>query len=296
MSDSIIIPLDFNETNEAVVRFADEWAIRNQQKIHFLHVINLSDRFYSDEIENIFETRNDEVIKDVERQLKEFVGKFEVKADHGFTIRVGKTYHEVVKLQETLEAKLICMSAHDRTKMERGLLGRNTDKVLHQAKCPIYVHKEHNRRFSKKILVPLGNISTYRVTGMDRAVVQLADEWASRIGAEIYFMHASRLVTSTYFPDVEHIYDSKMGREEAFDNLTGKLNDFIASFEIKSPYECVIRDGKPYHQIIDQQLALNAELIIMSAQDHNVFERMLMGSTTTYVTNNAKCPIYVMRG
>ena len=269
---------------------------KSNSLFNWKNALNLSDRFYSDQIENIFETRNDEVIADVSRQLENLLQELEIKSEYECILKVGKPYREIIELQQSLEIDLIIMASHDHTLMERKLIGKNTDYVLHYATCPVYVYKEHTRTFSNKIIIPFGNISSYRITETEKHLVKVADEWALRRESEIYFMHATRLTERFHVPDIEQVFDSKMGTEEAYDNLSNKLKEFVASFDVKSPYECVIRDGKATQKIIDQQQGLNAKLIIMSAHGgRGAVERLFVGSTTDYVLHHSKCPIYLYK-
>ncbi len=295
MEKKILVPLTFEDIGKRVIQFADEWAQRTGAKLHFMHAINVSDRFYETEVENVFEEKNQEVITKLLEQLNTLVNDCGIRSPYDCKIRVGKPYQQILAYQEELNADLILMNALDHNIVERKLLGRNTDYVLHHARCPVYVFKEPKRPFSNKVIVPLGNISLYRVTDADRHVVRFADEWAERNNAEIYFMHATRLTERSYFPDIENLFESKIGIDDATENLTQKLIEFVDSLEVKSHYECIVRSGKPYHQIIDQQQALNAGLIVMSAHEHTTLGRILMGSTTDYVMNHARCPIYVYK-
>lgn len=291
----ILVPMMFYEIDKFAIQYADAWAQRSGGKIYFFHALNISDRFYSQNIENIFETRNDEVISDVNKKVEEFLEDLNLQSEYEVVCKVGKPYHEIINLQQELHIEVIVMASHAHSFSERKLLGKTTNHVIHYSQCPVYVYKEHTRTFANKIIVPLGNISSYRITDTERHIVKLADEWALRRESEIYFMHATRLTERFYIPDIEQIYESKMGTEEAFESLNNKLNEFIAAFDVKSPYECVIRDGKSPQKIIDQQQSLKAKLVIMSNNEQNAFKRMMLGSTTDYVLHHSRCPIYVYK-
>lgn len=293
----ILVPIRFNDINKHSMQYADAWAQRTGAKLYFFHALNISDRFYSEEIENIFETRNEEVLRDLTKQTDQLIQELEIQSSYECIFRTGKPYQLIIDLQEELDADLIIMASHEHTMTERKMIGKNTDYVLHYAKCPVYVYKEHTRTFSNKIVVPLGDISSYRVSDTERNLVKIADEWALRRGSEIYFMHATRLTERFHLPDIEQLFDSKMGTEEAYDNLSNKLKEFVGEFSVKSPHECIIRDGKPHLAILDQQQALNAKLILLSAKsDRSTLQRFFVGSTSDYILHNSKCPIYLYKG
>lgn len=290
-----MVPVMFDETNKLSVKYADAWAQRTDAKIYFLHVLNLSDRYYTEEMDLKFESKVDEVMKRLSEKMENFLKETEVQSTYECLYKVGKPYHKILDLQQSLDIDLIIMCSHAHPKVERQTLGKNTDQVLQQAKCPVYVYKDHTRPFSNKLIVPLENITNHQITDVEKQVIKMADEWALRRESEIYFMHAARLTEPFYIPDIEQIYESKRGTKEAYDNLSNKLTELVSALDIKSPYECIIRDGKVPQQIIDQQQALNAKLIIMSNHGGKGLGEHFLGSTSDYVLHNSKCPIFLYK-
>ncbi len=59
--------------------------------------------------------------------------------------------------------------------------------------------------------------------------------------------------------------------------------------------EHLLQDGHPSRVIVDAAKERNADLIVLGARGHSLVSRVLLGSTSNYVANHARCPVLVVR-
>jgi nucleotide-binding universal stress UspA family protein len=57
----------------------------------------------------------------------------------------------------------------------------------------------------------------------------------------------------------------------------------------------ILDHGKPYERIVAMAAEDGADLLIMGVHSRNIFERALLGSTTTQVVRRAHCPVLTLR-
>lgn len=59
--------------------------------------------------------------------------------------------------------------------------------------------------------------------------------------------------------------------------------------------EHLLQEGHPSRVILDAAKERNADLIVVGAHGHSLISRVLLGSTSNYVANHARCPVLVVR-
>ena len=140
----------------------------------------------------------------------------------------------------------------------------------------------------KRLLVPID------FSEVNKPLVKIADEWAQRTGAELNFLHVEEDYTyrfiDTSIQNVFHTNDEKIK-----ESVRNHMESFIAEQNVSSPHKCMIREGKPYHEIVKAQKELDADMIIIAAHDHTVVDRLFVGSNTDYILHHVHCPIFVYK-
>lgn len=277
MENKILVPIDYSDVSKKVLKFADEWAKNAGAELYVLAVTQLPIHYTSYSIDNTYE-----------EYLNDFVKSLELSSKVNTVHRLGIPYLEIIKLEKELNSNLVIMAAHSHTILGRIFMGSNTDYVVHHSTCPIYIYKESEKKFSNVIIVPVD------FSEINKPIISMADEWAQRIKAKIIFIHVLNL-PEPIFPEMEKFWDINIGDEQFFNNKKKELIDFIKSFKVKEPYECIIKFGKPYLEIMELQQQTNAGLIMTSSHSHNLFERIFLGSNTDYLLHHIHCPMYVYK-
>ncbi len=287
MTKSILIPVDFTDVNKPKVKIADAWAQKTGSRLYFIHAVPYVRRYYLPAADKAFDiTEEQEIIDEYQKKLDGFVDFLDVESPHEQVIMNGKPALQILALQEELDAQMIMMSAHDHSVLDR-ILGSTTDYVLHHSKCPVYVYKDRTEQFENTILVPL------EMSEVEAQVIYAADDWAQHTDSKLVFLHTVNPKEQYLFSDIEQTFSSE--QEGVVREAQQSLEAFIHNCDISSSYRCVIRIGKPYLEILDEAVEINARLIVMSAHDHTILGRLIMGSTTDYVLQHSRCPLFVYK-
>lgn len=281
MEKTLLVPLDKSEITKELVRISDEWADHAQASLIFLHVGTKQGR------------EADEAL----RLFQEFLKDMKVQRPYQAIYRRGNSYVEILKTMEEKKPSLIIMGGHSHSTVGRLFLGSNTDHVVHKSKCPVYVYKQQKIFFEKNIIVPLD------FTEINRPVALLADEWAQRTGAEIYFVRVGTPPEMSNFfgseagflQDYQHEVKQEQNRIQQANEFQQELvlKRYVKELGIKAKYQWIYCSGKPYERILEFQKSYNARLIMMAAHSHTMLDRFLTGSNTDYLLHHATCPIYV---
>ncbi|MBF0278829.1 MAG: universal stress protein [SAR324 cluster bacterium] len=286
MTKKIIVALDNSEISKELVRIGDSWAQRSDAELCFLHV----------------GAKDSGAAGEPKQQLERFLESLSIASAYQIQYRTGTSYLKILELEKEFKADLIIMGAHRHTMMGRLFLGSNTKYVLHHCRAPVYVHKQQKLFLDNKIVVPID------YTEVNKPVIQIADEWAQRTGAELYFIRVDETLNYEYdamsmagesaadvkrFVEATKIQDRKM--QEEMERQEEHLKEYISSQNVKAPYQTLHKFGEPYRRILGLQEYINAGLIMMAAHSHTTLNRLIAGSNTDYLLHHATCPMYVYK-
>ena len=147
----------------------------------------------------------------------------------------------------------------------------------------------------KKILVPTdfsecdGHCSMY--------AIKQAVEIAKQSGADLIFIH---VITEDlyrkpmFFLDDIKIENLKSKMQEYFTEEIKKLIDEYA-FDIKDRCNIIVRDGKPYTEILNETVKSNIDLIVIATRGLSGLQGVFYGSVTEKVVRHAECSDLVVR-
>lgn len=136
----------------------------------------------------------------------------------------------------------------------------------------------------KKILVAVDS------SEQERRAFQEAVEVTRRNDAHLYILIVSdtnHLGAEPYA--VDHIVKQAYKAASA---VVGSLEELLPD---DISFTSIIDDGNPKAQIVAYAEEEKIDLILMGATGTGTFSRLLLGSTTAYVVNNAPCNVMVVR-
>ncbi|MGM0169171.1 hypothetical protein IGI39_003487 [Enterococcus sp. AZ135] len=123
-----------------------------------------------------------------------------------------------------------------------------------------------------------------------RRAFQEAIEVTRRNDAHLYILIVSdtnHLGTEPYA--VDHIVkEAHKAASAVVESLEESIPDDIF-------YSTITDDGNPKTKIVEYAELEKIDLILMGATGTGTFSRLLLGSTTAYVVNNAPCNVMVVR-
>ncbi len=139
------------------------------------------------------------------------------------------------------------------------------------------------------ILVPI-DFSEYSIKALEYAI-----DFGSRFNSKLFLIHvvepplypADFSMGQVVLPEVDENFVSRA--EEELDSL---IKNKIAG---KLPTEKIVRNGKPFIEIIEAAAEKDIDLIIIATHGHTGVEYLLFGSTAEKVVRKAPCPVLTLR-
>jgi len=142
----------------------------------------------------------------------------------------------------------------------------------------------------KKILVPID----FSVNS--KSALKIATQFGSFFSAELVLIHV--IEPMFYPPDFSlgqitlPSMDTKEIEERAKEELT-KLSQTEIQTRLRS--KVIIKNGKPFHEIIETAKEEDVDLIIISSHGHSGVEQIIFGSTSEKVVRKSPCPVLTLR-
>lgn len=139
MFSKILVPVDFSEYTDDIVKYATEIAQKFGSAIHLIHVIPNMDYFTPYEsfmaAENMVTVQKGveaEVQQDIEKVASTIVGIPVTKA-----IRTGVSFVEIIEYVKSEHIDLVIMATHGRGGLEHIIIGSVAEKVVRKSPCPV---------------------------------------------------------------------------------------------------------------------------------------------------------------
>ena len=141
----------------------------------------------------------------------------------------------------------------------------------------------------KKVLVPI-DFSDYSKSSLRYAV-----NFAKQFNAEIYLIYVVEPVI--YPPDFSMGQIAIPSVNAEWDERAKVELDNLAKTEIPEGVnvKTILKNGKPFLEIIDTASEENIDLIIIATHGHSGVEHILFGSTAEKVVRKAPCPVLTLR-
>jgi nucleotide-binding universal stress UspA family protein len=79
---------------------------------------------------------------------------------------------------------------------------------------------------------------------------------------------------------------------DRFQTLVDEIAEFLAEHNLTT--ETAIREGEAGRTIIQKAKEWKADLIVVGSRGHAAFRRLVTGSVSHYVVDNAPCPVEVV--
>ncbi len=197
-----------------------------------------------------------------------------------FFARHGDPKVVIMELAQQSHVNLIVVGSNCKNSLERLLIGSVSQAILNSAPCPVIVAKapccraQEREPAFKNILLPIDN-SVFSVA----AVRWLANfHWAAD----------TRLIVLAAVQD-------DTDREQVHNSLTNRANELANYFKSGNILTEIAR-GEPQQAIIEVAKRCYADLIVMGSHGHTGFKRLILGSVSQAVSQEAPCAVAIIRG
>lgn len=203
---------------------------------------------------------------------------------------VGSPASLILEKADDWKPDLIVVGAHGRSAFGRFFFGSVSQKVLHEANCPVRVARESNHSADRPLKLIIGFDGSSGATETLRVVT--ARNWPA--GCEV------RVVYSAW-PSLEYVPK----------HLAGKIAEWVADEDLKIKQKidrvvsdlnaaglkttAIIKSEDPKQLLIAEAELWQADCIFVGARGLSRFERMRLGSVSSVIAARAHCSVEVVR-
>jgi nucleotide-binding universal stress UspA family protein len=303
MYRKILVPMDGSDIAECVLPHIEKLATGSKPaEVTFLYVVQPLDTPMTD-LE--FRARIESEGKSAaERYLKGLIEKLDYKENAKGDVILGKPADSIIDYASQNGMKLIIMATHGLSGISRWVRGSVADKVLHEAKIPVWLIRANapqKRTYKRKkkitMLVPLDG-SELAEEALP-SVRSLAGQF-NATEVEITLVRVCELFLPPYhYPPSgsvsweEYIAHEKKRCEEICKEYLSGVAETLG----KDGFNVVVKvlDGNPAEAIMEYDNTKNFDLIVMSTHGRTGISRWAMGSIADKVVKGANSPVFLVR-
>ena len=214
----------------------------------------------------------------------------------------GKPITNILEIVKAQNIDLIVMGTHGHTGFNRLVLGSVTEKVIHEAACPVLVVGKAGRRkggfITPSSLEPLSLQTIVLATDFSRTsdrALSYALRWASEWQGRVVLFHAVEavpLITQgrvDLFPEYNPSFEQQIAR--AWEKIRHLVPE-TAGKTCEVIYE--VRHGHPKEEILRVAEEKSADLIVMGARGLGPGKHA-WGSNSSAVVRAGNFPVLVVR-
>jgi len=220
--------------------------------------------------------------------------------DYELEIREGNPWREILAAAAEMPADLVVMGTHGRGGPERFLLGSVAEKLSHRLPCPVItVGHEEGQAWEAPGLIGRILCATDFSENSERAF-RFSLALAASLGAKVTLLHAIEhmpdLGAARYRPVVPDVRPLLKEIQRAASERLGKAVDALKGEFADVEVTARLGAGRAYKEIVRAADDERADLIVVGAQGHGVFEHLLSGSNAQQVIRRATCAVLTVRG
>jgi len=194
-------------------------------------------------------------------------------------------------------ADLIVIGTHGVAGFDRLVFGSTTERVMHDAACPVLTIPPTAREVTTGEVLRWGRIlCAYDFSPSSMAALEMGRSLAQEERGKVTLLHVLEMLA----PEEAHIVahyevgeyvrmrqqDARRQLRAVMPDETGTWRDPCDRIELGSASKTILRVAEN----------MNADLIVMGAQGRGTFGSLILGSTTHTVVRRATCPVLTARG
>jgi nucleotide-binding universal stress UspA family protein len=123
-----------------------------------------------------------------------------------------------------------------------------------------------------------------------------AISFAREYKAKVYVLHVVNEKIFTEGLGMPRVVSIEDLEKEMTEEARRRLKTFVPAEEAEGlDWECVIRKGEPFLEVIRFAKELDADLIVIGTHGRSGFEHIIFGSTAEKVVRKAPCPVLSVR-
>lgn len=205
-------------------------------------------------------------------------------ADATVHVRSGLAAPLITKMADEFGADLVVVGAHPRPAVARFLVGSTAERVIRLAPSPVLVATGGRREPFGRILVAVD------LSRQSRRVLEIAAVFAQADQAEIRALYVQDRLTPMLLEAA--LFDEHEQRHHAREQFELILSEVSLPSELMVSRE--IREGHAGQEVMHEAQEWKADLVVLGTHGFGFFNRMLLGSTSTYVLRHGDCATLVV--
>ncbi len=198
----------------------------------------------------------------------------------------------IIKQAGKLGSDLVMKSTHHHSVIERSIITNTDWRLIRKCPAPLLLVKPREWQADGTIATAVDptHIKAQK-SGLDRKLVQSANELAQLLGQKWSVFHS-------YFPFVSTLFPMGGESEEYIESIgeqhRDKLQELIKDYSIAEEDVHLVR-GEVVPNLIKFLETNNANVLVVGALSRNVVERAIVGNTAEKILENCPCDILVIK-
>jgi len=126
-------------------------------------------------------------------------------------------------------------------------------------------------------------------------VIDAAVELASALEGRVVLLHVVQplIITSDYGLTLDNFQDTILSSEKHAERRLAELSEALRARGVRNVETSQI-SGPARSGIVEQAVKFGADYIVMGSHGHSAFYDLMIGSTTQYVVQRARCPVVIV--
>ncbi len=289
----ILVPVDFSDITNSLIRLSKSIAEVNNAEIILFHTV--SPAFYIPYPESIsVEIVDLKLLEQIEEKAKkEAQAKLEALAESlkplnvRCVVEVGDARESILDIEERENIDLLIMASHRKGLVEKVLIGSIAEKIARHSIKPILILK------GKEIEKPKNIVIAYDFSKTSEKALYFTIETFRSFQPHITLLHIEEDINLPIVEEVKESVTEKYSEEKK--KYLGNLAQKIASQGIE--VSLVIRkDNNPADSIVNYvKENENIDLLVIGSKGLSGLKRIILGSTSSEVFRKVEKPVLIYK-
>lgn len=273
----LLVPIDSSDCSKEAVKHLRASGLSLGARVRFIHVMKAGQK-----------------ASEVSPALSEHI-RLLTNAQSVETIYAeGNPADRIVEFAREWEANLIAMGTSDKKGLERLLLGSVSKSVLSRADCPVLI-----------IRGEINSMNNVLVAVDDSETSAACMEWLSEQSwarfkslALLSVMHEMPVAFESEFSSVEAASSMLMKKQQEeirVSRISQGWSELCAASLKRKQIPFVVTDGQPAEAILSLAKSWPIELVVLGSHCRMGLDKILHGSVSETVANEAPCSVLVVR-
>lgn len=238
---------------------------------------------------NSAQEKNIDIIDDARTSVRDIAAQLHTEYDIAASVKVvsGKVIQCLSDSADAQAADLVVMGARGESVAKDVLIGSTAENMMQKTGHPVLIVKQAPIATYQKVLVPVD------FSQASLSALRLARRMAPQ--AELVVMNAF-VVPYEGKLRMALVDDDTIGhyRDLALNDSLRQLRDFTRSAGLgANDCSIVAINGDAWMSVLDQEKALQCDLIVVGKHGKSLLEDFLLGSVTKMILSHSKCDVLV---